>query len=74
MIELLVAAAAFCLPPATGGAVYDAQGRHSGRIVCQSDKAIVVRDASDRVVARLERQQHQLVARDADGRLLFTVR
>lgn len=74
MIELLVAAAAFCLPPATGGAVYDAQSRRSGRIVCQSDGVVVVRDESDRVVARLERQQRQLVARGPDGRLLFTVR
>lgn len=74
MVKLLVAAAVFCLPPASGGSVYDAQGRRSGRVVCQADGAVVVRDASDRVIARIERRSRELVARAADGRVVFTLR
>ena len=68
-----MAVAASCLPPATGGLVYDAPGRRTGRVVCQSNGDVVVRDASDRVIARLERRERELVARGPDDRVLLTV-
>jgi hypothetical protein len=74
MITLIVAAVSFCTSlGATGGSLYEGDGRRAGRVACERS-TVVVRDREDRVLARIERRKDELEARGPDGRMLFTLR
>jgi hypothetical protein len=73
MIDGALAALAFCAMIGAGGGNIYKDGINEGRVVCEG-KTAVIRDRSDRVIARVEKRGRGIAVLHPDGRVRLEIR